>query len=134
MINKKTRVDQYLWAIRIFKTRSLASKALAEGKVKLNGENVKASHAVVVGELYNIKTPDKRMTIQVSAIISKRVQFSEAILNYFDISTDEDKAFAANKQSSSFYTGKRLSNTGKPTKKQNRDLSEFLFTDTNNDI
>lgn len=125
MEKQKVRVDQYLWAIRMFKTRTTASKAIAEGKVKLNGEDVKASHAVAIGELYQVRTPERRMTIQVSGLISKRVQYSEAILNYYDVSTEEDKAFATNKLSSSFYTGKRLSKTGKPSKKDTRDLNEF---------
>jgi ribosome-associated heat shock protein Hsp15 len=125
MEKQKVRVDQYLWAIRMFKTRTTASKAIAEGKVKLNGEDVKASHAVAIGELYQVRTPERRMTIQVSGLISKRVQYSEAILNYYDVSTEDDKAFATNKLSSSFYTGKRLSKTGKPSKKDTRDLNEF---------
>jgi ribosome-associated heat shock protein Hsp15 len=127
--NTATRIDLYLWAIRLFKTRTQASKAISEGKVKLNGEVLKASHSVMIGEFYAIKTSEKRVSIQVTGIINKRVQFSEAILNYVDVSTEEDKLFNTNKLTSSFYTGKRLSKTGKPTKKNQRDLSDFLNTE-----
>jgi ribosome-associated heat shock protein Hsp15 len=128
MDKDKVRVDQYLWAIRMFKTRTLASKAIGDGKVKLNGEDVKASRAVHIGDVYQIKTSEKRISVKVSRIISKRVAYSEAINHYYDVSTEEEKSYALNKVSSSFYTGKRLSNTGKPSKKQIRDLNEFLDT------
>jgi ribosome-associated heat shock protein Hsp15 len=127
--NNATRIDLYLWAIRLFKTRTQASKAISEGKVRLNGEVLKASHSVMIGEFYAIKTSEKRVSIQVTGIINKRVQYSEAILNYVDVSTEEDKLFNTNKLTSSFYTGKRLSKTGKPTKKNQRDLSDFLNND-----
>jgi ribosome-associated heat shock protein Hsp15 len=120
------RIDLYLWAIRAFKTRTQASKAIVDGKVKYKGENVKPSKFVQIADVYSIKTPDKRSTIQVIGIINKRVQYSEAVLNYMDISTEEDVLYNTNKQSSSFYTGKRLSKVGRPTKKTARDLNEFM--------
>ncbi len=130
MNNKNfVRIDQYLWAIRMFKTRTQATNAISEGKVKLNGEPTKPSHATKIGEVYNIKTSDKRMSVQVGSIIAKRVQYSEAILHYYDVSTDEEKEFATNKLSSSFYTGKRLSKVGRPTKKDQRDMQTFMGGD-----
>jgi ribosome-associated heat shock protein Hsp15 len=130
LVNKEVRVDQYLWAVRMFKTRSQASKAIAEGKVKLNGEPVKASHTVRIGEQYNMRLPERKLSIQVVSIINKRVQYSEAILNYFDISSEEEKAFNSNKQATSFFSGKRLSKIGRPTKKNARDITDFLNNDT----
>jgi ribosome-associated heat shock protein Hsp15 len=126
MIKEKVRLDQYLFAIRIFKTRTLATKAISDGKVKMNGEDLKPSKPVNIGEVYNIRTPEKRLSIQVAQLIAKRVAYSLAILNYYDVSTDEDKAHSEQKLTSSFYTGKRLSNSGKPTKKQQRDLNDLL--------
>jgi ribosome-associated heat shock protein Hsp15 len=120
------RIDVYLWAIRVFKTRTQATKAIVDGKVKFLGDNIKASKAVQIGEIYAIKTPDKRSTIQIISVISKRVQYTEAILHYIDISTEEDILHNTNKQSSSFYTGKRLSKVGRPTKKTARDLTDFM--------
>jgi ribosome-associated heat shock protein Hsp15 len=130
LVNKEVRVDQYLWAVRMYKTRSQASKAIAEGKVKLNGEPVKASHTVRIGEQYNMRLPERKLSIQVVSIINKRVQYSEAILNYFDISSEEEKAFNSNKQATSFFSGKRLSKIGRPTKKNARDITDFLNNDT----
>ena len=57
---EKLRIDKYLWAIRIFKTRSLAADACNNGKIKCKGVNVKPSKTVSVGEQYEIKTEAKK--------------------------------------------------------------------------
>ncbi len=125
MANEKLRLDKYLWAIRIFKTRSLATAACDEGKVKWNGANVKPARIVSVGDRYDIKTPARKWTIEVTGLLHNRAGYEEAIKNYSDITSEEDKKM--NKIiSSSFYTGKRLSKTGRPTKQQRRDLNDFL--------
>ncbi len=56
---EKLRIDKYLWAIRIFKTRSLAADACNTGKVKCNGTNVKPAKAVALGDQYEIKAGKK---------------------------------------------------------------------------
>lgn len=122
---EKLRLDKYLWAIRIFKTRTQATEAIDEGKVKWNGMTVKPSRVVVIGDRYTIKTPARRWTIEVTGLLQNRAGYEEAIKHYADITPEEDKL--VDKQiSSSFYTGKRLSKTGHPTKKQRRDLENFL--------
>jgi len=125
MENEKLRLDKYLWAIRIFKTRTLATKACEEGKVKWNGNNVKPAKTVSIGDRYDIKTPERRWTIEVTGLLHNRAAYPDAIKNYIDLTSEEDKQL--NKIiSSSFYTGKRLSKTGRPTKKQRRDLNDLL--------
>lgn len=123
---EKLRLDKYLWAIRIFKTRTQATDAIDEGKVKWNGVNIKPSKTVAIGERYTIKTPARRWTIEVTALLHNRVGYEEAIKNYTDLSSDEDKKMI--QVSSSFYTGKRMSKTGRPTKQQRRELGNFLDT------
>ena len=71
---EKIRIDKYLWAIRIFKTRSIAAEAIDKGRVKLQGVTVKASRAVVVGDEYEIKTEARKWVIEVTSLISNRVQ------------------------------------------------------------
>ncbi len=122
---EKIRVDKYLWAIRIFKTRSLATAACDDGKVKLAGQNIKPSRAVAVGDRYDIKTPARRWTIEVVSLIANRVGYEEAIRHYVDLTPDEQRQ-QAQYLHSSFFTGKRLSKTGRPTKKQRRDLGDAL--------
>lgn len=124
-IKEKLRVDKYLWAIRIFKTRNMASEACDKGKVKLHGENIKASRNVHVGDEYEIKTEARRWRIKVSGLLYNRVQYSEAIQYYIDI-TPAEEIERLQYQASSFHTGKRLSKVGRPTKKQRRDIEGFL--------
>ncbi len=124
-ITEKLRLDKYLWAIRIFKTRSLASEACEKGKVKYNGASVKASRQVKADDEYEIKTEAKKWVIKVTGLLSNRVQFSEAIKYYLDISPEDDGTQKLKFQGAAFHTGKRMSKTGRPTKKQKRDLDDF---------
>lgn len=119
----KLRIDKYLWAIRLYKTRSLASEACDKGKVKLNGGSVKASKQVNIGEEYEVKTEAKRWVIKVTGLLDHRVQFSEAINHYLDI-TPEEETQRLQYQAATFHTGKRQSKIGRPTKKERRDLDE----------
>lgn len=124
---EKVRLDKYLWAIRIFKTRSLATKACDEGKVKTEGMTVKPSRNVVIGDRYDIRTDGRKWTIEVTGIINKRVKYEEAVKHYTDHTSEEDKQHNI-RLGNSFYTGKRLSKTGRPTKKQRRGLDD-IFND-----
>ena len=122
---EKLRVDKYLWAIRLFKTRTLASEACDGGKVKLNGVNVKASKPVSVGDEYEVKTEARKWRIRVTGLLHNRMAYSEAIKFYVDI-TPEDQLEKSQFQAESFHTGKRLSKIGRPTKKQRRELDDFM--------
>ncbi len=122
---EKLRIDKYLWSIRIFKTRSLAADACNNGKVKWNASNIKPSKTVNVGEQYEIKTEAKKWLIEVTALLHTRVQHTDAIKNYIDLTPEEE-----NKKTQStafiFNTGKRQSKKGRPTKKEKRNLDDFF--------
>jgi len=122
---EKLRLDKYLWSIRLFKTRAAAAVACDKGKVKHNGTQAKAGKQVHVGEEYEVKTEAKRWRIKVTGLLKKRMAHSEAIKHYIDI-TPEDEIQRLQYQSASFHTGKRLSKVGRPTKKERRDLGDFL--------
>ncbi len=122
---EKLRLDKYLWSIRIFKTRTLAATACDQGKVKFNGESVKASKHVNIDDEYDIKTESRRWKIKVTALLDHRLQHTEAIKYYQDI-TPPEEIERLQYQASSFHTGKRLSKIGRPTKKQRRDLDDFV--------
>ena len=121
----KLRLDKYLWAIRLFKTRSLAADACNNGKVKCKGINVKASKMVNIGEQYEIKTEAKKWLIEVSGLLHSRVQFSDAIKYYIDLTSEEQKE-KIQTTSFVFNTGKRKSKKGRPTKKEKRNLDDFF--------
>ena len=121
---EKLRVDKYLWAIRLFKTRTLAAVACDTGKVKLNGVSVKASKPVSVADEYEIKTDARKWRIRVTALLHNRMAYSEAIKYYVDITPEEIEK--PQFQGESFHTGKRLSKIGRPTKKQRRELDDFM--------
>ena len=124
MESEKLRLDKYLWAIRLFKTRSIAAVACEKGRVKMNGEAVKASRTVKLNDIYEVKTEEKRWTIKVIGLLPKRVQYKEAIQYYEDLTPPEETERIAF-QSASFFSGKRLSKIGRPTKKERRDLDDF---------
>lgn len=121
----KVRIDKYLWSIRLFKTRSEAAAACEGGKVKLNGSNVKASKNVSIGDEYEVKTEAKKWVIKVVDLIHNRVAYPEAIKYYIDL-TPEEEGDKTKFQSASFHTGKRQSKIGRPTKKQRRELGDFM--------
>lgn len=125
MSTEKLRLDKYLWSIRLFKTRRLATDACDGGKVKFNGQNVKPAKPVNPGDEYDVKTEARKWRIRVTALLYNRVQYAEAIKHYEDITAPED-ADRIQFQSAAFHTGKRLSKVGRPTKKQKRDLDNFM--------
>lgn len=122
---EKLRVDKYLWAIRIFKTRTLAAEACEKGKVRSKGDSVKASKNVSVGDEYEIKTEARKWVIKVTGLLHARQQYTEAIKFYIDITPEEEFEKLKN-QAASFHTGKRLSKIGRPTKRDRRDLEDFM--------
>jgi ribosome-associated heat shock protein Hsp15 len=124
MTDSEIRIDKYLWAIRMYKTRSMASTALEGGKVKLNGDSVKASKKVKTGEIYKIKREQQTLEIEVLQIIPKRVAASIAtecykiISNSLENQTKNQSAFSLN--------AIRDKGLGRPTKRERRNIDEFF--------
>ena len=122
---QKVRLDKYLWSIRVFKTRSQATEAIDKGRVKMKGENVKASRNVVIGDVYEARTEHKNWVLKVTQILESRMAYAEAIKYYEDLTPIEELE-RVRQVASTFQTGKRLSKIGRPTKKDLRDLGELL--------
>lgn len=121
----KTRIDKYLWAIRIFKTRAQATDACSKGKVKMQGKVLKASKTVDIKDEYEIKGETRFWQIRVLGILHQRVQYSEAIQFYEDLTPPDEIPGKAAFSGAAFHTGKRLSKIGRPTKKKRRSLEDF---------
>lgn len=123
--SEKLRLDKYLWSIRLFKTRSAAAAACDSGKVKYEGNAAKAAKNVSVGDEYEVKTEAKRWRIKVTGLLHNRMAYAEAIKYYIDI-TPEEELQRIQYQAATFHTGKRRSKIGRPTKKERRELDDFL--------
>jgi len=125
---EKVRLDKWLWAIRLFKTRGEAAEACEKGKVKMDGVSVKAARMVKTGDEYEVKTPHRKWVVKVKGLLPKRVQYQEAIKFYDDLTPPEEKE-RLEYQAAFFQTGKRQSKIGRPTKKERRDLDDFTSPD-----
>ena len=121
----KLRIDKYLWAIRLFKTRSAAAQACDKGKVKHLDTSVKASKTVHINDEYEVKTEARKWVIKVIGLLDHRVQFSEAVKYYTDLTPPEELE-KMQFQAAVFYSGKRQTKIGRPTKKDRRELGDFM--------
>ncbi len=120
---EKLRIDKYLWAIRIFKTRSLATDACRAGRVKLNGQSIKPSNVVKVGDAYHIQKGVEKKVVKVTALLDKRVDAKTAINFYEDQTPLEDTyGYKAMYHAPML---KRDRGAGRPTKKERREIDEL---------
>lgn len=122
---EKLRIDKYLWAIRLFKTRSQAADACDKGRIKYQGNAAKASRIVTIGDEYEVKTEVRKWVIKVTGLLHSRMQYTEAIKYYIDI-TPAEELDRIKFEASVFHTGKRQSKIGRPTKKERRDIEGFM--------
>ena len=120
----KVRVDKYLWCVRLFKTRRLASEACSRSKVKINDKSLKSSYHVKINDKITIKKKLINITIEVKDIISKRVS-AKLVTQYInDITPESEKTrFTASQKIPHIYREKGL---GRPTKKERRQLMKSL--------
>jgi len=120
---EKLRIDKYLWAIRAFKTRTLATDACKAGRIKLDGQNVKPSHEVKLNEVYSVSKGAERRVLKVNGLLENRVDAKTAVNFYEDITPmEETQAFK-----SMFHAPilKRDRGAGRPTKKDRRDIDDL---------
>ena len=121
--SEKLRIDKYLWAIRLFKTRSLAAEACKAGRVKLDGQNLKPSYVVKIGDVYTLQKGPERKVIKVVALLENRVDAKKAITFYEDVTPLEDTAAYKLKYPTILLT--RDPGTGRPTKKDRRAIDNL---------
>ena len=118
------RLDKYVWSVRLTKTRSIASDEIAKGKIKLNQTNVKPSREVKIGDVVSISKNSAIFSYEVLGIIDKRVGAKLVETYLRDITPIEEiEKFKMYRLAQSVY---REKGTGKPSKKDRRDLNDFL--------
>ncbi len=120
-----TRIDKWLWAVRLYKTRSLATAACTAGKVRIGDQPVKPSRAVRVGEILTAVTGHVTRTIKVLGIIDRRVGAKLVSEHLEDLTPPAEYERARDEAKSA---GLRPKGMGRPTKKQRRSLEQFFAT------
>lgn len=120
----EVRADAYLWAIRMYRSRTLAGTAIKGGKVKVNDEKLKPSRLVRIGERYTLSIGNSKKIIEVLGLTDQRGNFETAKKFYADHSPPQEKN---EKLPAAFFQVniKRDKGSGRPTKKDRRDLDEF---------
>ncbi len=118
------RIDKWLWAVRLFKTRSLAADECRKGKVLINGISVKPSREIKEGETIQLKRPPITRSYKVVALTENRLA-AKLVLEFMVETTPASELEILEAQKNmSFFTRERGS--GRPTKKERRDLDEFF--------
>ena len=118
------RIDKWLWAARIFKTRSIAADACKNGRVTIGGVNVKPSHTVKAGEVVSVKKPPITYSFKILKTIEQRVG-AKLIPEIYENVTDAKQYELLEMSRISGFVD-RARGTGRPTKKERRALDAFV--------
>ncbi len=120
------RIDKYLWCIRLFKTRSLGTNACKKGQVKINGISLKPSREIYGGEIILVRKNQINYKIEVLGIPDNRVGAKLLYLYRKDITPKEEfEKTELLKLAKDYY---RKKGTGRPTKKDRRDIEDYYDT------
>ena len=119
------RIDKWLWAARIFKTRSIAVDAIKNGRVTIQGVNVKPSRMVKEGEVVSVRKPPVTYSFKILKTIEQRVGAKLLPEIYENVTPPDQYELLEMNRISGFVDRQR--GTGRPTKKERRALDEFLF-------
>ena len=121
----KVRLDKWLWAVRLFKSRTMATDACKAGKVKIKGISLKPSYLLMAGETIELKKNGFNLTFKVNQLLEKRVSAVLAAPCFDDLTPQEEM----NKYKD-WFVGKsgteiRERGDGRPTKKDRREIDDF---------
>jgi ribosome-associated heat shock protein Hsp15 len=118
------RIDKWLWAARIFKTRSIAVDACKNGRVTINGVNVKPSHMVKAGEVVAVRKPPVTYSFKILKTIEQRVGAKLLPEIYENVTPPDQYELLEMNRISGFVD--RARGTGRPTKKDRRAMDSFF--------
>ena len=121
------RLDKYLWAVRIYKTRSLAADACQSGRVKLtaDGRELKPSHDVKIGERISLNIDQLHKEIEVTAIPPNRV--GAPLVQGFMIDLTPQEEYQRIQMARQYAFEKRDRGVGRPTKRDRREIEDFKY-------
>ena len=123
MANTEARIDKWLWAARIFKTRTIAAAACKKGQVSMNGTTLKASRMIKAGDIVNVRKPPVTYSFRVLQPIERRVG-AKLIPEILENVTAPEQYELLEMSKISGFVG-RAKGTGRPTKKERRTLDDF---------
>ncbi len=123
-IDDSLRIDKWLWAVRLFKTRSQATQACKAGKVKIDGETVKPSREIREGLVITVQTGPIKKTVKVLELLHKRVG-ARLVSQYMEDLTPEDE-YAKLEIIKKQPVSTRPKGFGRPTKKERRDIDNWF--------
>lgn len=121
------RVDKWLWAVRVFKTRSIATEACKKGRVTISDIAVKPSRVVKVGDVIKVRKPPVTYSYQVLGLAEKRMGAALVEGYMKDITPKEELDLLDTQKNMGWFNRER--GTGRPTKKERRDLDDFFEID-----
>lgn len=120
----EARIDKWLWAARIFKTRSIAADACKNGRVTFNGMNMKPSRTIKEGDVVSVKKPPITYSFKVLKAIEQRVGAKLLPEIYENVTDPKQYELLQMSRISGFID--RAHGTGRPTKKERRALDAFV--------
>ncbi|MBP5338859.1 MAG: RNA-binding S4 domain-containing protein [Prevotella sp.] len=123
-MSDEARIDKWLWAARIFKTRTIAADACKNGRVAVNGINVKPSRMVKVGDEVSVRKPPVTFSFRIIKTIEQRVGAKMLPDIYENITTPDQYELLEMNRISGFVD--RARGTGRPTKKDRRAMDAFV--------
>ena len=119
----EARIDKWMWAVRIFKTRTIAAEACKKGRISINGALAKAARTVKPGDVIQVRKPPVTYSFKVLQTIEKRVGAKLVAEMMENVTTPEQYELLEMSRVSGFVN--RAKGTGRPTKKDRRSLEEF---------
>lgn len=128
----EARIDKWMWAARIFKTRTIAAEACKKGRVSINGAQAKAARTVKPGDVIQVRKPPVTYSFKVLQAIEKRVGAKLVPEVMENVTTPDQYELLEMNRISGFIN--RAKGTGRPTKKDRRDLDEFFTPECTDDF
>lgn len=126
-MKEEVRIDKWMWATRIFKSRSIAVDACKKNRVMINGVNIKPSRMIKIGDVIQVKKPPIVYSFKVKALTERRMG-AKLVPEYLENVTTPDQYELLEMNRISGFVD-RAKGTGRPTKKDRRELEQFSGTD-----
>ena len=120
----EVRIDKWLWAVRLYKTRSIAAEACKKGHVSMNGVNLKPARTIKVGDVVQVRKSPITLSLKVLPAIENRLSAKLVPEMLQDVTPPEQYELLEMSKMSGFVD--RAKGTGRPTKKERRSLDSFF--------